>query len=56
MTSVYATVVARVIGWKTVAFVVGGSSVLVTVYAEVTLMTEVRVSVITTVDPALTVV
>jgi len=40
-TSVYATLVASVIGTKTVALVVGGSKVLVMVYAEVISMVEV---------------
>jgi len=43
-------------GTKTVAFVVGGSAVIVIVYAEVTRTVEVMDSVITMVDPAETVV
>jgi len=48
--------VDKVIGTKTVAFVVGGSRVEVTVYAFVTSTVLVKVSVMTIVEPALTVV
>lgn len=44
-TSVSGVLVARVIGMKTVAFVVGGSEVEVTVYADVTKIVLVPVSV-----------
>jgi len=55
-TSVSATEVARVMGIKIVAFVVGGSKVEVTVYAEVTSTVLVKVTKFVIVDPLLTVV
>jgi len=56
VTSVTGWLVARVIGTKTVAFVVGGSEVEVIVYRDVTSTVFVAVAVKTTVLPAETVV